>query len=278
MIGPITLLLAAATLMLLAPAALKPRRWALSHPRWALVLWHAAFAGGLLFATASLVSVLVSAAVAGDTLAHSGASPGSRAMIAVLGGWTALIVVGALLALVFTRAEPHTSEGRELRAQAMLLVRSPHRGRCWLRGVEVTIVDSARPLAIGIPGRPGTVVATTGLREALSPIEFRAVLEHERAHLVAHHGLIAQLAEINLACLPRSRSARDLKRMTHLLIELVADDAAARVVGSATMANALQRVGGARADETMMVRAERLAALPRHASAAPPASMALVFE
>lgn len=278
MIGPIVLLLAAAGLMLLAPAALKPRRWALRHPRPALVLWHAAFAGGLLLAAASLISVLVAAVMAGDDLAQSGASSGSRAVIAVLGGWTSLIVVGVLLALIFTRAEPHTNAGRELRAQAMLLVRSPHRGRCRLRGVEVTIVDSIRPLAIGIPGRPGTVVVTTGLREAVSPIEFRAVLEHERAHLLAHHGLIAQLTEINLACLPRSRSARDLKRMTHLLIELVADDAAARVVGAATMANALHRIGGACDDAAMVVRAERLATMPRRASTGWPAPAALVFE
>ena len=84
------------------------------------------------------------------------------------------------------------------------------------------------------------------------------MLEHERAHLRYRHHLAMGIASIYAGCLPRTRSARALVRTTRLLVELTADDAAARRVGAVHLANALTQVGEATGDAAMIVRAERL--------------------
>ncbi|ORI19451.1 peptidase M48, Ste24p [Rhodococcus sp. 1163] len=58
------------------------------------------------------------------------------------------------------------------------------------------LVDSAEPDAFAVPSGGGAVVVTTGLAEALSDAELRAVIEHERAHLRFRHALWIQLCEI----------------------------------------------------------------------------------
>lgn len=58
------------------------------------------------------------------------------------------------------------------------------------------LVDSAEPDAFAVPSGGGAVVVTTGLAEALSDAELRAVIEHERAHLRFRHALWIQMCEI----------------------------------------------------------------------------------
>ncbi len=60
---------------------------------------------------------------------------------------------------------------------------------------DVVLIEDATPEAFAVPGRPGVVVVTTALRNALSPNEFSVLLRHERAHLRYRHHVYIQLVE-----------------------------------------------------------------------------------
>lgn len=60
----------------------------------------------------------------------------------------------------------------------------------------IVVVDSDVPDAFAVPSGGGAVVITTGLAEALSNNELRAVIEHERAHLRHRHSVWIQMCEI----------------------------------------------------------------------------------
>jgi predicted Zn-dependent protease len=98
------------------------------------------------------------------------------------------------------------------------------------------------------------------MEDELTPGQVRAVIEHERAHLVGGHAWITQVARLNAACLPRLQGAREFQSAVRLLVELIADDAAARVCGRAEVAGALAALGSVRQDEGLMLRSRRVAA------------------
>ncbi|CCQ14588.1 Peptidase M48, Ste24p [Rhodococcus sp. AW25M09] len=60
----------------------------------------------------------------------------------------------------------------------------------------IVLVDTDVPDAFAVPSGGGAVVITTGLAEALSDSELRAVIEHERAHLRHRHSVWIQMCEI----------------------------------------------------------------------------------
>ncbi len=84
---------------------------------------------------------------------------------------------------------------------------------------EVVLLDDARPRALSVPGsagRPGQVLLTTGLRDALPPDQLDLVRAHEEAHLrLAHHRYLALAMAVDGAmwCWPPAKaSARALRR------------------------------------------------------------------
>ena len=52
---------------------------------------------------------------------------------------------------------------------------------------ELVVVDDASPQAFALPGRSARIVVTKGMLRALSPIERKVLLAHERAHLRHNH-------------------------------------------------------------------------------------------
>ncbi|GFG71137.1 M56 family metallopeptidase [Mycolicibacter senuensis] len=77
-------------------------------------------------------------------------------------------------------------------------------------------------------GRRQTVVVTTAALELLSSTDLAAVLAHERAHLRGrHHRIIATLNAL-AAALPRLPLMRSAAKSVPALLEMCADDAAAR--------------------------------------------------
>ncbi|GAA2980017.1 M56 family metallopeptidase [Actinokineospora diospyrosa] len=98
----------------------------------------------------------------------------------------------------------------------------------WAGDGDVVLVEDSRVDAFAVPGRPGRIVVTTGLRELLDDRQFRAVLAHERAHLDGgHHRLIwwARLAAVTTPLL------RPVAKQVEYLVERAADEAAAAVIG-----------------------------------------------
>ncbi|PPF34374.1 hypothetical protein C5C10_09205 [Rathayibacter sp. AY1A3] len=251
----------ACVMMLAAPAFLASSSWRLRFPRLALTLWYATFAGGVLALTASLLVSVLAAVLTRQT--HDDVNWVEPTVLVVF-GWVGLAACGALLALVFAQAEPLAHAERRLQAQFSLLAAMSSCRQ--VRGVDVVTVESDLPVALSVPGAEPRVILSTRLVAELSPVQLRAVIEHERAHLVQRHGLVSQIARLNRLCLPVLPAARELERTTSLLIELIADDAAARQVGAVNVANALAIVGRLNGDEAMLLRAHRLATRPPRGS------------
>lgn len=88
-----------------------------------------------------------------------------------------------------------------------------------------------------MPGRPGFVVITDGIRQLLLGPHFDALLAHEHAHLAAGHHRLIRLAELAAAVHPAPWwVARDVD----YLVERDADERAAAQIGSrGTLAHAI---------------------------------------
>ncbi|BCQ07864.1 protease HtpX [Mycobacterium heckeshornense] len=104
---------------------------------------------------------------------------------------------------------------------------------------RVVTLDSALPLVYSLPGRPGLVVTTTGVRRRLSSAELQAVLAHEEAHLRQRHAELRAVVEAVAATLWWSRFFRCVAEHVTAATELCADSAAARHHHPHTLARAL---------------------------------------
>jgi Zn-dependent protease with chaperone function len=93
----------------------------------------------------------------------------------------------------------------------------------------LVIVPDPSPHAFAVPGKPGHVVVTTGMRDALSPAQFVALLAHERAHLAARHHRLIRVSELAAAAHP---ALWWVSRHVDYLVERAADEHAATEVGS----------------------------------------------
>ncbi len=114
--------------------------------------------------------------------------------------------------------------------------------RC-CRGLRATggvvVVDSEQPDAFTTPSPHGRIVVTTGLLRNLSVDESRALLAHERSHLVHRHGWWVLAADLAAAANPLLVPVAAAVRRT---VERWADEDAARVVGDrALVARSLAR-------------------------------------
>ncbi|GIG93013.1 M56 family metallopeptidase [Plantactinospora endophytica] len=111
------------------------------------------------------------------------------------------------------------------------------RHRAALRSGRVALPDGDRLVvladptaqAFAVPGRPGHVVVTTGMRQLLTDRQFDALLAHEHAHLAARHHRLIRLAELAAAMHP---ALWWVVRQVDYLVERAADEQAAIDVGS----------------------------------------------
>lgn len=69
----------------------------------------------------------------------------------------------------------------------------------------LAVVDDPVPTAFALPGIPGRVVVSSGMLQALSNGERRALLAHERAHLRCRHHLFLLLLHLAVAVNPLLR-------------------------------------------------------------------------
>lgn len=110
-----------------------------------------------------------------------------------------------------------------------------------------TVVEHGVPAVYCLPGRSCRVVVTRGALDVLSEAQLRAVLEHERGHLVGRHHLLHMETEafaLAFRGLPLARHARE---QTALLLEMAADDRALRSHPREALAAAMCEIAGGRA-------------------------------
>jgi len=243
----------AVVVTVLAPSILTRGTWWLHRPQVALHLW----LGALTVAASSLLLSVGIAAVFVATNAHA---HGIGAPAAGLFAWCGLGVAGGVAALLAANAEPISAAKRRTDVAVTLLVarstvRTEHIG-----GHEIAYLHTSDPIACSTAD--GRVLISTGVENAMPPACVRAVVEHERAHVLGRHDLIGRVAALNAAAFPRLRTAREFRRTVALLIELVADDTAARICGPATVCNALTLMNRIDPSPGLELRAARLAASP----------------
>jgi Zn-dependent protease with chaperone function len=250
------LLVYAVLVALTSPLLLARGTWRITYPRLALGLWNVAFLSGLTALAASLCwsIVLVTGAPSSKSVPSGWLGP----TVIVVFAWVGLAAVGGFAALVVARAEPMDAAKRRANEQLMLLEATAAYRTTRVSGILVNFVDCAAPLAVSFAGGDRRIVVTSAMETELSSAQLRSAIEHERAHLTHHHGLVSSLAQLNHACLPKLFGAQEFERSAHLLIELIADDQAARICGVTDTANTLVRVGKLRGSESMELRAQRL--------------------
>ena len=246
---------AVAVLLLYALAAgwgadrlLSRARWVSRHPRQALLVWHAS-------AVACLGALTgVSLLLAHDVLEHALLwllhADKSRLHLAYAGGrnidglWNAaallpIIVTTSMLAVVTSKAIADERRRRQFR----LLPRTSERFGYSSGAVDVgvAVVNDAVPAAHCLPGRHGhgLIILTSATLANLTRTEVGAVLEHERAHLHLHHHRMILIADSVAAILARTGALRSYPDQVRRLVELEADDVAARRFGTSTVASAL---------------------------------------
>ena len=166
-------------------------------------------------------------------------------------------------------------------AAAVSVTRRRRRHRRALAAADVGPSDGGLVLlpdqsaqAFAVPGRPGHVVVTAGMRRLLTDRQFDALLAHEHAHLAGGHHRLIRLAELAAAAHP---CLWWVARHVDYLVERAADEHAATVVGSrGTVAHAIgiaalaaserPRAGGRRAADGRPADGRRDAPYGLHAA------------
>lgn len=255
------------------PLLLSRGHWRLRLPRLALVSWYVLFLTGL---TASVAAAAISVHLGISTRTQlptddTWVGPTRDFFVA----WVALAIAGGLLSLVLTKAGAMIIAEREMRADFAHLVETSTYRHELVQGLRVNYIASSAPIACTLRGRAGggltgggrasggrssELIVSSRLDDDLCPFELRAVIEHERAHLQGHHDLLTRLAALNCACLPQLLAPRELRRSTALLIELIADDTAARRTSTASLVSALTKLAAVQHSAMLQLRAQRLLA------------------
>lgn len=223
-----------------------------------LVLWQAAgLASGLLLLTLAATLAL---APLGSTHEKALRHLSDAGPLTFAAGLFGLTVLGRLLTVLAAstfstvRARHHNRVLVDLVSERNLL----------LKGASV--VDHDVPVAYCLPGLRPRVVLSRGALSLLSYDELAAVLAHERAHLVQRHDLVVLPFVALGATFPGVAGVRTARAEVALLIELLADDQAARHHQRAHLAGALWKIGTGEAPigalgaggEDMLLRAQRL--------------------
>ncbi|GAB1691636.1 M56 family metallopeptidase [Krasilnikovia sp. M28-CT-15] len=225
------------TLSLVIPGPLAAARWPERAPAAAVALWQA-------ITLAAVLSALGVVLAAPEELVRAYGSGRRMAAVALVGALAvaALIVlrlVGSLAGVMY--------RSRARRARHRLLVdlldRVEQHGDLGVRGLRV--LDGEVPFAYCVPGRSPRVVLSGGALKLLRAPEVAAVLAHEQAHLRHRHDLVLESFTAFYRAVPGPLRSRAPLDAVHMLLEMVADDAARRRCGVAPLRVALARLSEA---------------------------------
>ena len=230
-----------------ASRALAKARWPERDPVGALLVWQAVgLAGGLallssavMYGVAPLASpppaalpVLARSLAAGHWPAQLGVPQTIALLVAVA---LALWLLG-VLAVVALRTLRARARHREL----LDLLATP-----WPAVPGARVLDHPVPVAYCLPGLRSRLVVSAGVLDALDVPEVWAVLAHERAHLRERHDLVVLPFVAWGATAPFVRGMVCAQLAVAALIEMRADDVAARRANPRQLADALMSMSDA---------------------------------
>lgn len=200
-------------------------------PAAGLLLWQGCAVGG--FSAIVLLPVVATHEFGGLFTADDTVHPWLVAAAAAL---SVALIARLLLAAHTVGTDLRTLRRRHREAVDLLDPR--HR-----EGDRLRVIDSPSPVAWCLPGRRARIVMSRAAMEDLSAEELHGVYLHERAHLRHRHDLVVEFFTVMDAAVPRAlRHPRALAEVG-LMVELLADRAAAREVGPVTMGRALAHLG-----------------------------------
>jgi hypothetical protein len=128
------------------------------------------------------------------------------------------------------------ARNRKTQLHTLALIARPH------DEYDALVVEHSSAAAYCLPGRNSQVVVTSATLTALDHRQLVAVLAHERAHLQGRHHLIVAVADALQRAFPGIRAFREARSTLGRLVELLADDAAAKRSDRLTVATALVRL------------------------------------
>lgn len=213
-------------------------------PGTAIACWTAALTGTVIAGSGVVVVALLSPPGPGhgllerlrDCLPHHG----DNAIVAAAAGSLVLLTAcGVRLARGLPRLVRALRHRRRHWEMLRLVARQD------ARHADVLVLDHPIPVAYSLAARRPAIVVSTGARNALSAAELGAVLAHERAHLRQRHHALLLMLDLAHALLPWLPTVRRAKARLPLLLEMAADDTAARTCGRRTLADALCRLAAA---------------------------------
>ncbi|MBV1780331.1 M56 family metallopeptidase [Paeniglutamicibacter sp. ABSL32-1] len=227
------------------PVALSRARWTARSPFVAMVVWQAiALAGGLSMIGAMLFWGLEPL---GDSLLgalHGGLrlvlgdpdvrSPGTIHVFAL----STAALLGFHLVLTLIRAAWRITRQRARHRHILSLLSEKSTAN-----PGTLVLDHETPIAYCLPSFTGSVtVLSRGLVQRLNEDELRAVLAHEKAHLEQRHDLLLLAFTSWNDALPWLPTAKHSLAAVQELVEMLADDAALRVVTAPVLLRALLTV------------------------------------
>jgi Zn-dependent protease with chaperone function len=249
-------LLAFATLLTTVGAPLLRRAgWVDRAPRLGIVAWQALTTSITLAVALAGVTMVIPAPRLGNSLSEivMACLMYLQGQFTTVGG-AATVITGTALTLAVT-ARAAFSAGATLvtaraqrRLQANMITLVARRDE----RLDALIVDHRDAAVFCLPGRKGHIVLTSATLAALDEAELQAVLAHERAHLQGRHHLVlagGQALARAFGFVPAFRHADE--EITRL-VEMVADDVAARRHCRRTIASAVVAMAGSTAPQAAL--------------------------
>lgn len=216
-------------------------------PRLAVTAWLAAMGSVLVAWVAALVLSVIQIVQSWGQLGRvlTGCLAGLR--LVVLGGYgDALQIVVVMLAALGTLAMV------VLAVRAAIALRRSRRGtNDHVQAARIAaggsppgpggalVIESQRRGVYCLAGRPPTIVVTRAALQALDDAQLAAVISHERAHLRGRHHAVLAVTSALSRILSRLALFADGAREIARLLEMCADDAAARRHSADTVVDAL---------------------------------------
>ncbi|MHB1595982.1 MAG: M56 family metallopeptidase [Streptosporangiaceae bacterium] len=217
--------------------------------RLGLLAWLVAIATAVCAAILAVQALASSAAAGWSALAevicqsvagHACAPAVYQSALVDAGLSAAAVAAGLAVVLVAARCARGVRRGRNgsrAHAAAARLVGRRLPGEATVVGAVV--LDSPRPAAYCVVGRPAAIVLTSGTIALLGPGQLRAVIAHERAHLAGRHNTLILLTRALAQAVPGVPLFRGGAERVAVLAEMCADDRAARVSGRPALVTAL---------------------------------------
>jgi Zn-dependent protease with chaperone function len=206
---------------------LRGAAWTSRAPALGVLAWH-------VLSASVLLTILFGGLAA---IPSEGGDHDDHNHLAVVEACLAAVVFLAVFGAVLGRAlVSHVREDRAQRQRHRLLLGLVGRRH---EQLDAVVVDHGSAAAYCIPGRDSRVVLTTAAVTALDEAEVGAVLAHEHAHLRGRHHLALAVGRILRRAFPWVPAFRWAHDEVARLVELIADDAAARQCDSRVLAGAL---------------------------------------